>query len=160
VPPLEDADAATPTSLRERMEAHRANPVCATCHRPMDPLGFALEHFDAIGRWRDTDGGAAIDAAIELQGTPIDSLPAFRETLAEVGDRRFVKTVVEKLMTYALGRGVQYYDAPLIRRIVGQLERDGDRWSSLVQQIVASPPFQRQRMPETDGAETVADAAP
>ena len=78
VPPLEESDAAQPTSLRERMEAHRRNPVCANCHRRMDPLGFALENFDAIGRWRDKDGGADIDAAIELSGATVDSPRAFR----------------------------------------------------------------------------------
>ena len=86
------------------MEAHRANPVCATCHRPMDPLGFALEHFDAIGRWREKDGAAEIDAAIELAGEAIDSPRAFREALLRKGDGQFIRTVSEKMLQYALGR--------------------------------------------------------
>ena len=148
VPPLEENDAARPTSLRERMEAHRQNPVCATCHRRMDPLGFALENFDAIGRWRDKDGGADIDAGIELSGATVDSPRAFREALLREGDGEFVRTVAEKLLTYALGRGVMYYDAPAIRRMVRALE-DGDyRWSALVQQVVSSDPFRMQRIPD------------
>ena len=153
VPPLEENDAAQPTSLRERMEAHRRNPVCANCHRRMDPLGFALENFDAIGRWRDKDGGADIDAAIELSGATVDSPRAFRQALLREGDGEFVRTVTEKLLTYALGRGVMYYDAPAIRRMVRALEGGGYRWSSLVQQVVSSDPFRMQRIPEAgDGA--------
>ena len=153
VPPLEESDAAQPTSLRERMEAHRRNPVCANCHRRMDPLGFALENFDAIGRWRDKDGGADIDANIELSGAAVDSPRAFREALLREGDGEFVRTVTEKLLTYALGRGVMYYDAPAIRRMVRALEDDGYRWSSLVQQVVSSDPFRMQRIRDTgDGA--------
>ena len=150
VPPLEESDAARPTSLRERMEAHRQNPVCATCHRRMDPLGFALENFDAIGRWRDKDGGADIDATIELSGATVDNPRAFREALLREGDGEFVRTVAEKLLTYALGRGVMHYDAPTIRRMVRAIEGDDYRWSSLVQQAVSSDPFRKQRIP--DGA--------
>ena len=157
VPPLDESDAARPTSLRERMEAHRQNPVCATCHRRMDPLGFALENFDAIGRWRDKDGGADIDATIELSGATVDSPRAFREALLREGDGEFVRTVAEKLLTYALGRGVMYYDAPAIRRMVRALEGDEHRWSSLVQQVVSSDPFRMQRIPDAgDGAPAAA----
>jgi len=147
VPPLEEADASSPTSLRERMEAHRRSPVCASCHRRMDPLGFALEHFDAIGRWRETDGRAAIDATISLSGETIDSPRAFREALLREGHGAFIRTVTEKLLTYALGRGVAYYDAPAIRQIVRDVARDDYRWSSLLQHIVASDPFRLQRTP-------------
>ena len=147
VPPLEETDGGgTPTSLREKMEQHRSNPVCASCHSEMDQLGFALEHFDAIGRWRDTDGGAAIDATIDWAERTIDSPRAFRETLANRGTQ-FVQTVAEKLLTYALGRGVNYYDAPVVRRLVRDLEQDGYRWSTLVRGIVESMPFQMRRMP-------------
>ncbi len=147
VPPLEERDASNPTSLRERMEQHRRSPVCASCHRRMDPLGFAMEHFDAIGRWRETDGGAEIDATITLSGETIDSPRALREALLREGDHEFIRTVTEKLLTYALGRGVDYYDAPTIRHIVRGLESDDFRWSSLVQRIVASEPFQKRRAP-------------
>ena len=159
VPPLDESDAAQPTSLRERMEAHRQNPVCATCHRRMDPLGFALENFDAIGRWRDSDGGADIDATIALSGATVDSPRAFRQALLSEGDGEFVRTVAEKLLTYALGRGVRYYDAPAIRRIVRGLQGEDYRWSALVEQVVGSEPFRMQRIPDAgDVAPAVAAA--
>ena len=145
VPPLAESDRRNPTSLRERMEQHRSSPVCASCHSRMDPLGFALEHFDAVGRWRETDGGAAINAAIELDGQAIDSPRAFREALLGHGDE-FVRTVTEKLLIYALGRGVDYFDAPTIREIVRGLARDDYRWSALVTGLVASQPFQMRRV--------------
>ena len=147
VPPLAESDRQQPTSLRERMEQHRASPVCASCHARMDPLGFALEHFDAIGRWRENDGGAQINATITWKGDTIDSPRAFREALLASGDE-FIRTVTEKLMTYALGRGVDYYDAPTIRRIVRDLARDEYHWSSLVLGIVASEAFQMRRAPD------------
>ena len=157
VPPLEETDAAgTPTSLREKMEQHRSNPVCASCHTEMDRLGFAMEHFDAIGRWREADGGAAIDATIEWADRTIDSPRVFRETLADRG-RQFVQTVTEKLLTYALGRGVNYYDAPTVRRLVGDLERNDQRWSALLRGIVESVPFQMRRVPDALEATAAAD---
>jgi hypothetical protein len=143
VPPLKDSERSNPTSLRERMEQHRANAVCATCHTRMDPLGFALEHFDAIGQWRETDGGAPIDAAISLDDVTVRNPKEFREMLLR-GDA-FVRTVAEKMMTYALGRGVEYYDAPVVRRLVTELKRDEYRWSALVLGIVRSLPFQMRR---------------
>ena len=156
VPPLPESDRARPTSLRERMEQHRSSPVCASCHARMDPLGFAMEHFDAVGRWRERDGGAAIDAAIEWNGAAVDSPRAFREGLLASG-REFVHTVAEKLLVYALGRGLDYYDAPVLRRIVRDLERDGDRWSALVLGVVTSEPFLMRRAPAAD---TLAAARP
>jgi hypothetical protein len=147
VPPLAENDRRQPTSLRERMEQHRSSPVCASCHARMDPLGFALEHFDAVGKWRERDGGADINATITWKGETIDSPRAFREALLASGDE-FILTVIEKLMTYALGRGVDYYDAPTIRRIARDLARDDYRWSSLVLGIVGSDPFQMRRAPD------------
>ena len=162
VPPLEENDpAGEPTSLREKMEQHRNNPVCASCHAMIDPLGFALEHFDAIGQWRETDGGAAISATIEWQGQTIDSPRAFREALLGRGST-FVQTVTEKLLTYALGRGVDYRDAPTVRELVRGLARDEYRWSSLIEGIVSSTPFRMRQAPLTGNlvAEAaVADAA-
>ncbi len=160
VPPLAENDRANPTSLRERMEQHRRNPVCASCHRRMDPLGFAMEHFDAIGRWRESDGGAPINATIELSGRTIDSPRTLREALLAEGDREFVRTVTEKLLIYALGRGVLYTDQPLIRRIADDLEQDGDRWSSLVQAIVASDQFRLRRAPDAGSGDTVTAGQP
>ncbi|MEE2636872.1 MAG: DUF1592 domain-containing protein [Acidobacteriota bacterium] len=149
VPPLPESDRRQPTSLRERMEQHRSSPVCASCHTRMDPLGFAMEHFDAIGRWRESDGGAEIDATITLDGATIDSPRAFREALLASGDE-YARTVTEKLMTYALGRGVDFYDAPIIRRIVRGLEADDFRWSSLVLGVVMSEPFLLRHAPVED----------
>ena len=98
--------------MRERMEQHRANPVCASCHTRMDPLGFALENFDAIGKWRTTEAGTPIDASGTLpDGASFDGPAELRAMLAG-RDSEFVTTVTSKLLTYALGRGVEYYDMP------------------------------------------------
>jgi hypothetical protein len=155
VPPLkENTPGAKPEALRERMEQHRSNPVCASCHSRMDPLGFALEHFDAIGRWRENDGGADINSTISLDGVTIDSPKAFREALLRRGNE-FVGTVTEKLLTYALGRGVESSDAPVVRQIVRDLAQNDNRWSSLIVSIVKSAPFQMRRMPvSVDGVPT------
>ena len=158
VPPLEEDEAgAAPTSLREKMEQHRRNPVCASCHTEMDQLGFAMEHFDAIGQWRETDRGAAIDATIDWADRTIDSPRAFREALVAKGDE-FEKTVVEKLLTYAIGRGVDYYDAPTVRRIVRELDAADYRWSALIEGVVASLPFQMRRAAELPAATAADDA--
>lgn len=144
VPPLKDnVPGAKPTALRERMEQHRANPVCASCHSRMDPLGFALEHFDAVGQFRVDDRGAVINSSITLDGKPVASPKEFREALLAAGHgREFVGTVSEKLLTYGLGRGVTERDAPIVRALVRDIEKNGYRWSTLVQQIVRSTPFQ------------------
>ena len=143
----DDTDA-PPKSVRERMEAHRANPVCAACHRVMDPLGFALENFDAIGRWRTTSAaGTAIDTAGELaDGTPVDGPGSLVEALLR-RPHSFMTTVTEKLLTYGLGRGVEYYDAPAVRRIVNDAAADGYRWSAIIAGIARSVPFQMRRGP-------------
>src|SRR5262249_45479654 len=146
VPPLkENTPGQKPTALRERMEQHRANPVCASCHRRMDPLGFALEHFDPIGRWRENAAGAEINSTIVLDGRDVDSPQAFREALVHGRGQQFVTTVVEKLLTYALGRGLEYHDAPLVRQLVRDLGINSYRWSSLILGIVNSPQFQMRR---------------
>ena len=145
VPPLPENDGQSePASLRERMEQHRSNPVCASCHATMDQLGFALENFDAIGRWRVDDDGAPIDAAISWRETDIDSPAAFRDALLQQAADELVLTITEKLLTYALGRGVDYLDAPAVRQIVRDAARDDYRWSSLVLGIVESAPFQQR----------------
>ena len=154
VPPLPENDGRSePASLRERMEQHRSNPVCATCHVNMDPLGFALENFDAIGRWRESDEGAPIDSAITWRDTAIDSPKAFREALLRQGEDELLRTIAEKLLTYALGRGVDYLDAPTVRRIVRDAARDDHRWSSLVLGIVRSAPFQQRIVRDSEPAE-------
>jgi Protein of unknown function (DUF1592)/Protein of unknown function (DUF1588)/Protein of unknown function (DUF1585)/Protein of unknown function (DUF1595)/Protein of unknown function (DUF1587) len=150
VPPLKENDGkGKPTSLRERMEAHRKSAVCASCHSRMDPLGFALEHYDAIGKWRENDQGAEINSTIDWSDRTIDNPKAFREALLTRSDQ-FVQTVTEKLMTYALGRGVDYMDAPTIRQIDSEVAR-GDRWSTLILGVVNSAPFQMRRAPLQPG---------
>jgi hypothetical protein len=152
VPPLKENDGrSAPTSLRERMQQHRANPVCATCHTRMDPIGFALENFDAIGRWRDTESGAPIDPASTLaDGTKISGPKSFREVLTQ-GDE-FASTVIEKLVAYALGRSVAYYDQPTLRQLLRRAAADDYRWSGLILDIVNSQPFQMRRAPDATSA--------
>jgi mono/diheme cytochrome c family protein len=143
VPSLkETGENGKPASVRERLEQHRKNPVCSSCHSQMDPLGFALENFDAVGKWRDVaEGGAPVDATAALpNGARFQGLTGLREVLLERREQ-FVRTVTEKLLTYALGRGVEYYDLPVIRRIVRDASPDY-RWSAIVSGIIASTPFQ------------------
>jgi len=130
-------------SVRERLEEHRKNPACATCHKLIDPLGFALENFDAIGSWRaNSEAGTPIDASGTLiDGTKVDGPEALRKALLSHRED-FATTVTEKLLTYALGRGVEYYDAPAVRKIVREAAGDEYRWSSLILGIVRSAPFE------------------
>jgi mono/diheme cytochrome c family protein len=145
VPSLEEASAEKPTSVRQRMEQHRTNAVCASCHAPMDPLGLALENFDGIGRWRARDGNLAIDASASLpDGATFDGPAGLRSHLL-TRKSRFAETVTEKLLTYALGRGLEYYDAPAVRRIVRDGARQDHRWSAIILGIVQSTPFQMRR---------------
>ena len=150
VPALAENDDAgePPRSVRERLEAHRENPACAVCHRVMDPLGFALENFDAIGRWRTaTEAGTPVDAAgVLADGTPVDGPESLAAALLE-RPGPFVTTVTEKLLTYALGRGVEHYDAPAVRRIVREAKERDYRWSAIVAGIARSVPFQMRRGP-------------
>jgi hypothetical protein len=129
-------------SVRERMEQHRINAACVSCHKMMDPIGFALENFDAVGKWRTKDGRTAVDPTGELvDGTKVDGPANLRQALLRYSDQ-FVRTLTEKLMTYGLGRGVEYYDMPVIRSIVRDAARNDNRFSSLIVGIVKSPPFQ------------------
>jgi hypothetical protein len=147
VPDLADkkGDAAGNTaipSMREQMEAHRKDPACAGCHTLMDPIGFALEQFDAIGTWRTTDGPNTIDAAsVMYDGTKINGPADLRNFLLSYSDQ-FARTVTEKLITYALGRGVEYYDMPVVRKIVHDAEKDDYRFGTLILEVVKSDPFQ------------------
>jgi hypothetical protein len=143
VPPLDESNSgARPTTLRARMEAHRASPACASCHRIMDPLGFALENFDAVGSWRERDGGMPIDASGRLvDGTAVNGAAALREALLSRSDV-FVRTLTEKLLIYALGRGLQAYDMPVVRGVVRDARRQDYRFSSLIVGIVTTAPFQ------------------
>jgi hypothetical protein len=142
VPPLNENPSGKIQTMRERMEEHRANPVCASCHQIMDPIGFSLENFDAVGSWRTREGGTLgtpIDASGQLlDGTKVVGPIELRQALLK-SPQIFVETMTEKLMTYALGRGLQPYDMPVVRQIVRNSE--GNRFSSLIFGIVNSPPF-------------------
>ena len=147
VPGLPDrGEGGEPASVRERLERHRANPVCASCHAPMDPLGFALENFDAIGTWRDTsEAGQPIDASATMpSGAAFEGPAGLRQVLLSRGED-FAATVTEKLLAYALGRGLEYTDRPAVRRILRDAADDDYRWSSIVLGIVKSTPFQWRR---------------
>jgi len=128
--------------MREQMAAHRKNPVCAGCHSQMDQLGFALENFDAIGEWRDSyTSGTRVDASGQLpDGSKFDGPVALRKVLRERSDQ-FVTTAVEKLLSYALGRGLEAYDVPALRAIKRGAAADDYRFGSLIQEIVTSVPF-------------------
>ena len=133
-------------SVRERLEEHRKNPACASCHAQMDPLGFALENFDAIGTWRAKDeAGSPIDASGSLPGAPeFRGLAGLRTLLLERREQ-FVDTVAERLLSFALGRGVEYYDRPALRKITLDAKSHDYRWSTLILEIVQSVPFQMRR---------------
>ena len=132
-------------SMRDRLEAHRANPACSGCHSLMDPLGFALENYDAVGRWRESEGTEPIDAAGNFPGgSEFRGVAGLEQALLERPEL-FVGTFVEKLMTYALGRVVEHYDAPAVRKILREARPDGFRFSQLVLGIAKSKPFQMRR---------------
>ncbi len=146
VPALtENTAGATPKSVRERMELHRANPACAVCHKIMDPLGFALENFDATGRWRSTDAGDKIDTSgVLLDGTKVEGPVELRKALL-AKPNVFATTFSEKLMTYSLGRGLDYNDMPALRAVVRDAGKQEYKFSSVVMGIVKSVPFQMKQ---------------
>jgi len=135
--------------MRERLAKHRTERTCNSCHSVIDPLGFALENFDAIGGWRTIDeSGKPVDASgTTTNGQKIEGLAGLRGALLEQPDQ-FPRTVTEKLMAYALGRRLEYYDQPAVRKIVGDAAGSGYRWSSIILGIVRSPAFQ-MRAPQT-----------
>jgi hypothetical protein len=146
VPPLEDTKAATDSgrslSVRERMEEHRKNPACASCHRVIDPLGLALENFDVLGAWRIKDNGVAVDTAATLyDGTPLDGPISLRKALVDHSDS-IIRNFVDNLLAYAVGRRVEYYDQPTVRAIVKKAAQNGNRFSAFVLGIVNSAAFQ------------------
>jgi mono/diheme cytochrome c family protein len=146
VPELKAAPHGKVLSMREQMQVHRANAVCAACHGRMDPIGFALENYDAVGRWRNEDADVPIDASGRLpDGTEFQGPGGLSELLLTKYRGDFVRTATEKLLTYALGRGVEYYDYPTIRSIDRVAARDNYRISSLILAIVKSMPFQMRR---------------
>jgi mono/diheme cytochrome c family protein len=136
-------------TVRQQMEQHRANPTCAACHSRMDPIGFALENYDAIGKWRTKDAGAAVDATGKFpDGTQFEGPAGLKKLLLASYRDAFVETVTEKLLTYALGRGLEYYDKPAVRSITKQAAEGNHRMSAVITGIVESVPFQMRRTPE------------
>jgi hypothetical protein len=135
--------------MRERMAQHRVNPACAGCHQLMDPAGLSMENFDAIGRWRTrTEAGTAVDSSGGLPGgTTFEGVGGLRNAVLSRPEL-FVTTVTEKLLTYALGRGLEYYDAPTVRAIARDARGNDYRFSSLVLGIVKSSPFQMRKSAE------------
>jgi hypothetical protein len=146
VPPLkENEEGAKPKSVRELMEEHRKNPACAGCHAVMDPLGFSLENFDGVGEWRTKDQSGPIDASGQLaDGTKVEGPVTLRQALMKHPEQ-FAGTVTEKMMTYALGRGLEYYDMPVVRGIVHDAARNDYKLSSIIVDIVKSTPFQTRK---------------
>ena len=157
VPPLAPtADDGRPRSMREQMVGHRASPVCASCHKLMDPIGFALENFDAVGRWRTQDAGAPVDASAELlDGTHVNGAVELRQALLKRPDV-FVGTMTEKMLTYAINRGVEAPDMPTVRAIVRDMAQKDYRFSSLVLGVVKSPGFQMRATARGNTAATAA----
>src|SRR6185503_13011687 len=132
-------------TIREQMAEHRADPACAVCHRQMDPIGFALENYDAVGAWRAAEAGVPIDASGDLaDGSHVDGVVTLRKALLKRPEV-FAGTMTEKLLTYALGRGLEYYDMPAVRGVVRDAGGHDYTFSSLVLGIVRSTPFQMRR---------------
>ncbi|HXP89041.1 MAG TPA: DUF1592 domain-containing protein [Bryobacteraceae bacterium] len=156
VPPLkEKGENDHPMSVRERLEQHRQNPACASCHVRMDPLGFSLENFDAIGKWRKAEDGVPIDSSAVLpDGTKFEGVAGLRKLLLSHREQ-FVSTVTQKLLTYALGREVEYYDMPAVRKITRDAAASDYKWSSIILGIVKSVPFQMSitKAPEVQQAQ-------
>jgi hypothetical protein len=145
VPNLDESKAANPASMRLQLEEHRKNTVCASCHARMDPLGFGLENFDAIGGWRSQDGSTAIDSSGVLPDGRSFKGPVELKAIVKADSAEFTQCMVEKLLTYALGRGLESYDKPVVADIASRVGASGHRFSSLVLEIAKSLPFQKRR---------------
>lgn len=145
VPPLEESKAGNAASLRQVMEAHRANPVCASCHSKMDPLGFGLENYDAIGQWREKDGKFPIDSSGVLPDGRKFNGPDELKTILKANKDAFSECVAEKMMIFALGRGLERFDRPAVKQVTAQLAANDYKFSTLVTGIVKSMPFQMKR---------------
>ena len=146
----QDANATKPVTLRGRLEQHRANPVCASCHKIMDPMGFALENFDLVGTWRDLDSGAPIDSTGQLaDGTPVKGAADLRKAILSRSDA-VMRTVTAKLLTYAMGRPVDFADMPTVRAIVRRAAANDNKFSSVLLGIVESDTFQKRIKKKVD----------
>ena len=146
-------------TMRDAMVQHRANPACAGCHARMDPIGFAMENFDAMGRWRDRDGGSPIDASgVFPGGEKFDGMAGLKAALLSHPEE-FVSTVAEKLLMYAIGRNVQYFDEPAVRAIVREAARNNYTFASLVLGVVKSAPFQMREAQAAENRDAAANGA-
>jgi len=159
VPPLKgNQEGQKPQTMREQMAEHRADPVCASCHKTMDSIGFAMENFDAVGAWRSTDAGNPIDASgVLADGTKIDGVVSLRNALISHPEL-FAGTVTKKLLIYALGRGLDYRDMPTVRAILRDASRDNYRFSALIFGVVHSTPFQMRTARGEGGAAPIQSA--
>jgi hypothetical protein len=142
---LDEANVASSTSVRQQLEAHRKNATCASCHRRMDPLGFGLENYDAIGAWRTEDGKFPVDAAGTLPDGRAFHTPEELKTILKADREYFTRALADKLLTYALGRGLERSDRQTVRIIANRVAAADYRFSTLVLEIVKSPPFQMRR---------------
>ena len=156
VPDLQENQGSDVMSVRERLELHRQDPVCSSCHSLLDPLGFALENFDAIGRFRTKEEGGMVDVSGQLgDGTQIEGINDLRAALL-VKPEHFVDNLTEKLLTYALGRGLEPFDMPVVRTIRKEAAQEEYRFSALVKGIISSVPFTMKRAVENPGAQVAA----
>jgi hypothetical protein len=145
VPELDSDKAQLTGSLRQRLEQHRKNPACAQCHARMDPIGFAFENYDAVGAWREKDGEFPLETAGELPDKTTIQGPADLKEVLKGRKDQFTRCLTEKLLTYALGRGVEFYDRPVIDRIQANVAKGQYKFSTLVNEIVKSEPFRQRR---------------
>ncbi len=147
VPALDEKVISADLPIRERFAAHREDPSCAVCHKIIDPVGFALENYDAVGRWRESEGGRPVDASGGLpDGRELVGAAALEEALLSRPDL-FARTLAEKLLTFALGRGIEYHDSPAVRAIVREAGEADYRFSAVITAIVKSPPFTMRKCP-------------
>jgi mono/diheme cytochrome c family protein len=157
VPPLDEGNVASSASLREQMEMHRSNAVCASCHARMDPLGFGLENYDAIGRWRTEDGGQSVDASGMLPSGESFASPAELRRVLKGMLPDFSRCLTEKMLTYALGRGLEPYDKPTVRAITQKVTASKGGLSLLIREIVRSLPFRSRRAEESEKTAAVSN---
>jgi hypothetical protein len=150
----EAAETAKPMSVRERMEEHRKNPACASCHKLMDPIGFSLENFDAVGAWRVNDSGFPVGASGKMfDGAKLDGPVSLRQAILNHSDS-FLGTFTENLLAYGLGRVIDYNDMPFVRGVEREAARNNNRFSSFILGVVKSPPFQMRRAEEVESVPT------
>jgi len=145
VPPLDEASVGVNASLREQMQRHRADPICASCHSKMDPLGFGLENYDAIGRWRTKDGNFPVDSSGVLPNGKTFATPGEMRAVLNSQLPEFTRALIERMFTYSLGRGVKGFDEPALEKVQAAVTADGYRFQTIIREIVHSLPFTARR---------------